>query len=180
MWKVNSWCKVSDCVKGQVTADMSLHSEPMSSILIFITGEATAIIKTKMWIHSQSSTTESWKKNVGSVDDEDWTEADGGLLQVAVWNETGRINCWPSNSQSNAQSIEAGDVGAEKERHGYQSVVNELGYLMDAFKLTLKGSCVDWYIQDIRVVFSVCHCTYNNKLTLSLMTASPTKLVWCT
>ena len=39
----------------------------------------------------------------------------------------------------------------EKERHGYQSVVNELGYLMEAFKLTLKGSSVDGYIQDIGV-----------------------------
>ena len=156
IWKATGVCKVSGCVNVQVSADMSLCAEPLTRISIVITGECNhkdqavdskdvKVFRNRLQLRGERRRTlAQWMTETGQKPTEVYYKLLSEMKQEEL--SAGHL----THSQT-PKVLKQAMWELEKERHGYQSVVNELGYLMEAFKLTLKGSCVDGYIQDIGV-----------------------------
>ena len=156
IWKATGCCKVPHCVTVQVTADLSLRSEPLTRISVTITGECNhvgkdidaedvKVIRNRLQLRGERrKTLAQWMSQTGQKPSEIYYKLLSEMRQEEI--TAGHVtHCQTPKVLKQAM------WELEKERHGYQSVVNELAYLMEAFQLTLKGSAVDGYIQDVGV-----------------------------
>ena len=156
MWKASGICKVESCVKVQVEGDMTLCSQELTRLIVYVTGKCThrqqpvdpedvTVVRNRVQLRGERrKSIAQWMLDTGQKP----TEVYYKLLAQMSDNECGSGNLTQCQTP---KVLKQAVWELEKERHLHQSVVNELSYLMEAFKLTHRGRSIDGYIQDIGI-----------------------------
>ena len=155
MWKASGICKVEGCVKVLVEGDMTCSQE-LTRLVIYVTGKCThrkqpvdpqdvTVVRNRVQLRGERrKSIAQWMLDTGQKP----TEVYYKLLAQMSDNECDAGNLTQCQTP---KVLKQAVWELEKERHLHQSVVNELSYLMEAFKLTHIGRHIDGYIQDIGI-----------------------------